>query len=154
MILTEKYPRLTPLVKLKSLAKWLRPPVGVRGERLAARHLRRAGYRVLARNLRNRFGEVDILAEAPDGRTVVIVEVKSQTPRATDDTTATTTRPTAPEARVGQRKRRKLVGLACQVARQYRLTDRPIRFDVMGVDIPARGRAVVRHYVAAFESHV
>ncbi len=47
--------------------------VAARGERTAARHLTRRGYRILGRNLRNRFGEIDILAEDPDRRTVVVV---------------------------------------------------------------------------------
>jgi len=51
--------------------------LGERGERAAEKQLRRTGYRILARQLRNRYGEVDILAEAPDGRTIAIVEVKA-----------------------------------------------------------------------------
>ena len=49
--------------------------LGRRGERRAARVLRRHGYRILARNLRTPTGEVDILAE--EGGQTVLVEVKS-----------------------------------------------------------------------------
>ena len=56
---------------------WRRLPLGRRGERIAAARLRREGYRILARNVRNRFGEIDLVAEAPDRRTVVVVEVKA-----------------------------------------------------------------------------
>ena len=60
-----------------------------------------------------------------------------------------------PGMRVDRRKQRKLVGLACQVARAYRLQDRPIRFDVVGVDLRKDGSVKqIRHHPAAFESHV
>ncbi|MCC6580214.1 MAG: YraN family protein, partial [Phycisphaeraceae bacterium] len=62
--------------------RWIRRQLsrlatGQRGEQLAAQYLRRQGYRILARNLRFRFGEIDLLAMAPDGLTVVVVEVKA-----------------------------------------------------------------------------
>ncbi len=49
--------------------------IGRRGERAARRALRRAGYRVLARNLRTPHAEVDLLCR--EGRWLVLVEVKS-----------------------------------------------------------------------------
>ena len=125
------------------------PTIAVRGEHLAADHLKRGGYRVMSMNVRNRYGEIDILAEAPDQRTIVIVEVKtSASPASPGDATP-------PEVRVNHRKQQKLVHLACQLARRYRLTDRPIRFDVIGVNLPPNGKgAVIRHHSGAFESHV
>ena len=125
--------------------------VGSRGERAAAGHLRRHGYRILARNLRNKLGEIDILAEAPDGRTIVVVEVKSSAVRPGDDGRSANP---PPEVHVNRAKQRKLVSLACQTARRNRLADRPIRFDVIGVELPTKGRPTIRHHVNAFESHV
>jgi putative endonuclease len=122
---------------------------GPRGERAAARHLRRHGYRLLARNLHSKLGEIDILAEAPDRRTLVVVEVKSA---AVDPDTDAPNPP--PEVRVNRAKQQKLVSLACHTARRYGLADRPIRFDVIGVDLPVKGKPTIRHHVNAFESHV
>ena len=51
--------------------------LGRRGERVAARHYRRRGYRILARNLRLGRSEVDLLLLSPTGMDVVIVEVKT-----------------------------------------------------------------------------
>lgn len=136
---------------LKRITGWLNHGLGRRGERVAAGYLKRAGYRVLGRNLRNRFGEVDILAEAPDRQTIVVIEVKAGMPR---DRDAPAIDELAPEVRVGRRKRRRLVALAGQMARRYRLTQRPIRFDIMGIDLPPNRPPVVRHHLAAFESHV
>lgn len=119
--------------------------LGKVGERAAARYLRRAGYRILGVNLRSRLGEIDILAEAPDGRTIVVVEVKA----AAGDHDAV-----RPEERVGFDKQRKLVVLASHMARRYDLTDRPIRFDVIGVDLSPPNGPVVRHHPGAFEAQV
>ena len=44
------------------------------GEALAAEHLRRAGYQILAANWRSRFGEIDLIAA--DGEYLCFVEVK------------------------------------------------------------------------------
>jgi len=129
--------------------------VGERGERVAQRHLRTQGYRLLATNARSRWGEIDILAEAPDGRTLVLVEVKS---RRLDAGDAENARNAAdifrPEFHVNAQKQRQLVRLGVQIAQRYKLTDRPFRFDVIGVDLVASGKPVVRHYEGAFESPV
>ena len=125
---------------------------GSRGEAIAARHLKQQRYRILARNLRNRFGEIDLLALAPDGRTVVIVEVKAAE---RSETAGDSTNP-RPEQHVNTAKQRKLTALAGQLVRRYRLQDHPIRFDVIGVDLPAidhrTSDPVIRHHVAAFEA--
>lgn len=122
-----------------SSLRWL----GDAGERVAARHLHQKGYRLLARNLRFRFGEIDLMARAPDGRTVVVVEVKSGTGG-----------PIRPEVHVSPAKQRKLVALASQLIRRFALDDCPVRFDVVGVDFQENGSKQVRHHVGAFESHV
>lgn len=51
--------------------------LGLSGEELAARHLERAGWRVLARNYRFGHREIDLIARR--GRTVAFVEVKTRT---------------------------------------------------------------------------
>lgn len=50
--------------------------VGRYGERLVARRLTEAGWRVLDRNWRGERGELDLVAL--DGRTLVVVEVKTR----------------------------------------------------------------------------
>jgi len=47
---------------------------GARAERLAARWLVRQGLRLVARNVRFRFGEIDLVME--DGEALVFVEVR------------------------------------------------------------------------------
>ncbi len=50
--------------------------LGKTGEYLAAKHLEGRGWRVLGRNIRQKFGEIDILAREPAG-TLVFTEVKT-----------------------------------------------------------------------------
>lgn len=52
--------------------------LGVRGEKVAARHLRRHGFKILYRNFRGRQGgEIDLVCRERD--TLVFVEVKTRT---------------------------------------------------------------------------
>jgi putative endonuclease len=53
-----------------------RQELGARGERAAADHLRRLGYRLLATNYRCALGELDLIAQ--DGPETVFVEVKAR----------------------------------------------------------------------------
>jgi putative endonuclease len=95
---------------------------------------------VVARNLRSRLGEIDLVAR--DGSTLVFVEVKA---RAGDA-------PAPPESAVDSRKRARLGRLALGYLAARRLADRPCRFDVIAVALGPDGTAtVVRHLRGAFE---
>ena len=54
----------------------VRHVAGQRGEDLAAEHLERLGFQILARNHRTRYGELDLVAY--DGEVLVFVEVKTR----------------------------------------------------------------------------
>lgn len=95
--------------------------VGRAGEEAAVLYLMQAGYRVLARNVRYRIGEIDIVAE--DSGCLVFVEVKTRTGQGFG---------TAAEA-VTARKRQKLVQLASVYLAQHGGVDRRCRFDVVTV---------------------
>lgn len=130
-------------------SRWGRSPLaptrelGARGERLAARTLSRGGYRILAKNLRRRIGEIDIVVEEKATRTIVIVEVK--TTRSEDP---------PPEVHVNPAKQRKLTHLAGHLVREFKLEDRPIRFDVVAIVWPEGQRTPTRvtHHRGAFEA--
>ena len=53
--------------------------LGAMGEALAVDHLTRTGLRILQRNWRCRYGELDIIARDDATSTVVFVEVKTRT---------------------------------------------------------------------------
>jgi len=99
----------------------IRQILGARGERLAARHLRRQGYAIVQRNYRCRHGEIDLVAL--DGGVLVFVEVK----------TRAQSRFGTPLAAVDRRKQAQVARVAREFVRQHRLYDRAIRFDVVGV---------------------
>jgi putative endonuclease len=56
-----------------------RAEIGAMGEQLAVDHLKSLGLRVLTRNWRCRYGELDVIAADDTTRVVVFVEVKTRT---------------------------------------------------------------------------
>ena len=114
--------------------------LGRAGEAAAARFLERRGLVILARNLRSRLGEIDLLAR--DGPTLVFVEVKARRGLPGDP----------PEAAVNARKRARLARLALGYLAARRLGERPCRFDVVGVLLDKAGGVTgVRHLRHAFD---
>ena len=113
--------------------------LGLRGERLAAEHLERLGYRIIARNHRTRFGEIDLIAVDRDW--LVIVEVKTRRGRG------------RPWDALDERKQRQVR----RMGRAYlsEVDDRPkrknVRFDAIGVTFDAAGElASLEHLEGAF----
>lgn len=53
-----------------------RQQFGQKSESIAARHLKKKGYKILEQNYRNKLGEIDIIAK--DKGTLVFVEVKAR----------------------------------------------------------------------------
>ena len=90
---------------------------GDSGEALAAAFLERRGLRILSRNYRCRFGEIDLVAES--GSTLVFVEVRARRSDAFG----------GPAESITPAKRRRLVA----AARHYLAAagERAARFDVV-----------------------
>ena len=97
-------------------------PLGRRGERAAEKHLRRNGYRIVARNYRAAGAEIDLVAM--DGETLVFVEVKTRRSREAG----------APEEAVDERKQARMRRAAEIFATRYRADDITMRFDIVAVD--------------------
>jgi putative endonuclease len=123
---------------------------GLRGERLAALHLERRGFTILARNVRTRAGEIDLVAF--DGATIAFVEVKTtRLASATGDATAR--RRIALERaleRVQPAQRRRLRGLALDWLRsrpQSRPRGTELRFDAIGVVIDRGGELLALEHL-------
>lgn len=115
-----------------------RDVVGRDGEAIADKALRKLGMRILARRFRVTGGELDLICA--DGRTIVFVEVKTQSDRVLLD----------PEQRVTRPKRQRMIRAAKNFVMQKRLLDRPLRFDVVTVTLQAAGEPVVEHFPDAF----
>ena len=58
------------------MAGWFKKLLGDRGERLAAKFLRKRGFKIIARQYKTRMGELDLIAR--DGHDIVFVEVKTR----------------------------------------------------------------------------
>ena len=96
-------------------------PLGQRGERAAERHLKRCGYRIVARNFRAAGAEIDLIAM--EGETLVFVEVKTRS----GDSAG------APVDAVDQRKQDRMRRAAEVFAARSRAGDRLMRFDVVAI---------------------
>ena len=125
-----------------SVWRRLRGPrdLGSRGERAAARFLRRRSYKIVVRRDRSRIGELDMVAV--DGRTVVFVEVKTRISDAAGH----------PAEAIGPEKRRKLTRLALAFLKRHDLLENSARFDVIAVTWPKDARRpTIEHFQNAFE---
>ncbi|HEX3511495.1 MAG TPA: YraN family protein [Solirubrobacteraceae bacterium] len=107
--------------------------LGELGERLAAQHLERRSFEILARNARTAAGEIDIVA--CDGETLVFVEVKTSCAR------DGRRRAPVPLERLGPRqlsRARRLAG--AWLAANSHPHARRVRLDAVGVIVDPSGR--------------
>ncbi len=113
--------------------------LGASGEGLAAEKLEESGCRILARNVRSPFGEIDIVAQ--DRRTLCFIEVKTRRhDRCGDGFEA-----------VSRTKRRRLVKAASWFMMREQVGDVALRFDVLAVDPAADGQWRVEWLQDAFQ---
>jgi putative endonuclease len=115
---------------------------GRRGELIAEEHLARAGYSILERNFRTRYGELDLVAVGGDA--LVFCEVKTQVAGSLGG-------PPSPLDAIGQAKRRQVRAMA----RQW-LSLQPgggwprpgtLRFDAIGVTLTPAGEVIALEHV-------
>ncbi len=95
---------------------------GKEGEDKAAKTLKHAGYKILERNYRNLFGEIDIIAE--EAGYLVFVEVKKRNSSRFGDSLLA----------VDARKQQHIIRSAMFYLKDHKCFDRKIRFDVVGID--------------------
>lgn len=121
-----------------------RQRLGARAEQIAADRLVAEGWEILARNVRTRYGELDIVAR--ERHALVFVEVKA-------GRAGSAAGPERPALAVSHQKQRRIRRLAAAY-----LAGRPplprfaeIRFDVIGISFAASGEvAEVEHLRGAF----
>jgi putative endonuclease len=127
--------------------------LGRRGEELAAAHLERRGYEILARNHRTRHGEIDLIAF--DGATLVFAEVKTRRARSHARGGGTPSfpiaEPTLWSPAAHQRRRQRRVALAWLGERRERPLARGLRFDLVRVLVTQDGAlAALEHIEGAW----
>lgn len=126
---------------LLNAARDARKQLGNRGEIEAARFLERLGYKILHRQWRERYGEIDLIAL--DRETIVFVEVKT---RASHDSGH-------PTESITLSKQGRMTRTALAFLKRKRWLNRRARFDVVAIVWPGDGTSpTVQHYINAFES--
>ena len=92
------------------------------GEETAAAYLTGKGYGILARKYYTSYGELDIIASAPDGKTIVFAEVKTRRSKKYGDAAMS----------ISRSKIQSIIGSAQQYALENP-SDADYRFDVIEV---------------------
>ena len=111
---------------------------GLKGEGIAIKFLKKQGYKILEKNYRTPFGEIDIIA-LRDG-VVVFVEVKA---RNTDLFGF-------PEEAVTRQKQERIKRSALCYLKNLKEVP-PVRFDVISIDLGKYPEPLVEHIEYAFE---
>ena len=111
---------------------------GARAEALAASYLASQGLALVARNVRSRFGEIDLVCR--DGATLVFVEVRSRNGAGMG----------TPLESVDGRKQAQVSRVARHFLAARGWTERDARFDVIGVRFD-REPPAVEHVQNAFD---
>lgn len=103
---------------------WWRRWFGRKAERAAARFLSRRGFRILASNVDDRLGELDILAW--HDVSLVVVEVRASESRSLDELAAT----------VDRAKQKRITAATVRFLARRKLLGTTVRFDVLAVRWP------------------
>ena len=100
----------------------IRKELGQKGEDRAAKYLKSKGYKILERNCKSKYGEIDLICKDKDK--IVFVEVKTRTNPAFG----------SPIDAVDFRKQKKLKNLALEwLSEKGWFEKKEIRFDVIGI---------------------
>ena len=121
-------PQTTQVTCVDAAADETRKKLGRKGERLAVRHLKKHGYKILHRNWTCPLGEIDIIAR--DGDRLCFIEVKTRSGDSFGN---------ALEA-VGPRKQSQIVRAALGFLMQHALPVQDCRFDVVAVQFDREGK--------------
>ena len=98
-----------------------RQKFGEKGEALAAKYLKKNGYKIIEQNYRTPLGEIDIIAK--EKNTIVFVEVKSRR----------SIRFGSPKWAVTPNKQRKISMVALHYLKTTKQTKDKARFDVVSI---------------------
>jgi putative endonuclease len=122
--------------------------LGKRGEDLAAEYLQGIGYRIVDRNYRNHYGEIDIIARectrsvlGITSEALVFVEVKTRKNNLFS----------TPAEAVTQRKQLQISKVALEYLARNNLTEAAARFDVVAIFLPDRGSSQIELIKNAFD---
>jgi putative endonuclease len=115
-----------------------RQALGRKSEALAAKYLKKLGYKFITKNYRTKLGEIDIIAK--DRGTLVFVEVKARQ----------SAQYGSPKAAVTHQKQKKISMVALAYLKSTRQMQTAARFDVVSIDY-SQGRPVIEVIKNAFD---
>ena len=115
-----------------------RQTLGRKSETLAAKHLKKKGYKIVTKNYRTKLGEIDIIAR--DSGTLVFVEVKARQ----------TAQYGPPKAAVTYHKQRKISMVALAYLKATQQMQTAARFDVVSIDY-SKDQPIIEVIKNAFE---
>jgi len=118
----------------------LRKKTGSEGERMAAKYLKRKGYKIIQQNYRCKLGEIDIIAE--QNKIIVFIEVR----------TKHTGKLGLPQYSVDENKRGQISRAALCYIKEKKITNQTCRFDVIAITFPSeKDKPNIEHIENAFE---
>lgn len=112
---------------------------GKRGENLAVSYLKRQRYKIIEKNYKTKYGEIDIVGN--DKGCISFIEVRSQN----------TQKFGLPEYSISRRKQTQIAKMALSYIKRYNLEDRVSRFDVVCVEDVSSSSPKMRLIKNAFE---
>jgi putative endonuclease len=111
-----------------------------KGEELAAQILTDKGYEIIVRNYRYEHGEIDIIANDPDSKCTVFVEVKSRRNLEYGE----------PEYAITKAKQRQIRKIAELYLFEKEIKELDCRFDVVAILFEDFKNPSINHYENAF----
>ncbi len=117
-----------------------RKKIGFEGEKLAAKYLKRKGYKIIQTNYRCKLGEIDIVAE--QNKIIVFVEVRTKHSEKLG----------LPQYSINTAKRGQISRAALCYIKEKKIVDQTCRFDVIAITFPSDSKEPkLEHIENAFE---
>ena len=113
--------------------------LGKRGEDIASSFLKNKGFKIIQRNYRQKIGEIDIIARQDEW--LVFIEVKARK----------SVRFGQPFEAVTQAKQAQIGRVALDYMTRNKLSDQPVRFDVISILFNRNGDTDIAHLPNCFE---
>ena len=113
--------------------------IGIYGERIAEKFLKRQEYEILVRNYESDHGEIDLVCRHQ--KTLVFVEVKARGESSIE----------RPARAVGEKKQKKIIRTAYTYLSEISERDMPLRFDIVEVYLSSRQKPRCELIQSAFE---
>ena len=109
--------------------------IGNLGEEAAVKALKKQKYKIIGRNYRSRFGEIDIIAK--DGEYTCFVEVRLRK----------TNNFGSPADTIDERKQQKIIKTAQLYAVEKGIYDTPMRFDAVLINAQTDGEKLINEEI-------